>query len=141
MQDQEESKNQEIQEKQKQENNGAMTKLQDVFNLAHDQAHPDKIDATIRANTRVTGTNMWVLMFAIAVASIGLNVNSTAVVIGAMLISPLMGPIAVDGADCRYGLRFGGRGYCADPSSRAQYYYIRRHQLDYRYVVFPVNPA
>lgn len=41
MQDQEESKNQEIQEKQKQEDNGAMTKLQDVFNLAHDQAHPD----------------------------------------------------------------------------------------------------
>ncbi|WP_254321388.1 DUF389 domain-containing protein [Neisseria subflava] len=93
MQDQEESKNQEIQEKQKQEDNGAMTKLQDVFNLAHDQAHPDKIDAAIRANTRVSGPNMWVLMFAIAVASIGLNVNSTAVVIGAMLISPLMGPI------------------------------------------------
>ena len=42
---------------------------QDVFNLAHDQAHPDKIDATIRANTRVTGTSMWVLMFAIAVSS------------------------------------------------------------------------
>ena len=93
MQDQEESKNQEIQEKQKQEDNGAMTKLQDVFNLAHDQAHPDKIDAAIRANTQVSGPNMWVLMFAIAVASIGLNVNSTAVVIGAMLISPLMGPI------------------------------------------------
>ena len=103
MQDQEESKNQEIQEKQKQEDNGAMTKLQDVFNLAHDQAHPDKIDATIRANTRVSGTNMWVLMFAIAVASIGLNVNSTAVVIGAMLISPLMGPIVGMG----YGLAVG----------------------------------
>ena len=103
MQDQEESKNQEIQEKQKQEDNGAMTKLQDVFNLAHDQAHPDKIDAVIRANTRVSGTNMWVLMFAIAVASIGLNVNSTAVVIGAMLISPLMGPIVGMG----YGLAVG----------------------------------
>ena len=103
MQDQEESKNQEIQEKQEQEDNGAMTKLQDVFNLAHDQAHPDKIDATIRANTRVTGTNMWVLMFAIAVSSIGLNVNSTAVVIGAMLISPLMGPIVGMG----YGLAVG----------------------------------
>ena len=87
MQEQENSKNQEVQD------NHTMTKLQDVFNLAHDQAHPDKIDAAIRANTRVSGTNMWVLMFAIAVASIGLNVNSTAVVIGAMLISPLMGPI------------------------------------------------
>ena len=103
MQDQEESKNQELQEKQEQEDKGAMTKLQDVFNLAHDQAHPDKIDATIRANTRVSGTNMWVLMFAIAVASIGLNVNSTAVVIGAMLISPLMGPIVGMG----YGLAVG----------------------------------
>ena len=87
MQEQKNSKNQEVQD------NHTMTKLQDVFNLAHDQAHPDKIDAAIRANTRVSGTNMWVLMFAIAVASIGLNVNSTAVVIGAMLISPLMGPI------------------------------------------------
>ena len=67
MQDQENIKNQEEQENQLKEDNGAMTKLQDVFNLAHDQAHPDKIDATIRANTRVTGTSMWVLMFAIAV--------------------------------------------------------------------------
>ncbi len=39
------------------------------------------------------GTNLWILMFAIIVASVGLNMNSTAVVIGAMLISPLMGPI------------------------------------------------
>lgn len=39
------------------------------------------------------GTNLWILMFAIVVASVGLNVNSTAVIIGAMLISPLMGPI------------------------------------------------
>lgn len=39
------------------------------------------------------GTNVWILFFAIIVASVGLNVNSTAVIIGAMLISPLMGPI------------------------------------------------
>jgi uncharacterized hydrophobic protein (TIGR00271 family) len=39
------------------------------------------------------GTNLWILFFAIIVASVGLNVNSTAVIIGAMLISPLMGPI------------------------------------------------
>ncbi len=39
------------------------------------------------------GTNLWILVFAIIVASIGLNMNSTAVIIGAMLISPLMGPI------------------------------------------------
>lgn len=39
------------------------------------------------------GTNLWILIFAIFVASLGLNVNSTSVIIGAMLISPLMGPI------------------------------------------------
>ena len=39
------------------------------------------------------GTNLWVLIFAIFIASLGLNVNSTAVIIGAMLVSPLMGPI------------------------------------------------
>ncbi len=39
------------------------------------------------------GTNLWILIFAIFVASLGLNINSTAVIIGAMLISPLMGPI------------------------------------------------
>ncbi len=39
------------------------------------------------------GANLWILIFAIFLASLGLNVNSTAVIIGAMLISPLMGPI------------------------------------------------
>lgn len=39
------------------------------------------------------GVNLWILIIAIFVASLGLNLNSTAVVIGAMLISPLMGPI------------------------------------------------
>ncbi|MEO7658524.1 MAG: TIGR00341 family protein [Pyrinomonadaceae bacterium] len=39
------------------------------------------------------GTNLWILVFAIFIASLGLNVNSPAVVIGAMLVSPLMGPI------------------------------------------------
>ncbi len=68
-------------------------KLQEVFSLKFDQAHPDEIDNDIRKGVRVSGTNMWVLMFAIAIASIGLNVNSTAVIIGAMLISPLMSPI------------------------------------------------
>ncbi|MCQ4902110.1 DUF389 domain-containing protein, partial [Phocaeicola vulgatus] len=39
------------------------------------------------------GTNLWILIFAIFIASVGLNVISTAVIIGAMLISPVMGPI------------------------------------------------
>jgi len=71
-----------------------------VFQLRSDQASPDAIDSRIRDGVRVGGTNLWVLMCAILIASIGLNVNSTAVVIGAMLISPLMGPITGVG----YGL-------------------------------------
>ena len=47
----------------------------------------------ISKNVEFKGANLWILIFAILVASIGLNVNSTAVIIGAMLISPLMGPI------------------------------------------------
>jgi len=71
-----------------------------VFQLRGDQASPEAIDSRIRDSVRVSGTNLWVLMCAILIASIGLNVNSTAVVIGAMLISPLMGPITGVG----YGL-------------------------------------
>lgn len=63
------------------------------FNLRADQSSFDEIDQNIRDGVEIKGTNLWVLMLAIFIASIGLNVNSTAVIIGAMLISPLMGPI------------------------------------------------
>jgi hypothetical protein len=63
------------------------------FDLAHDMAEPAEIVADVEAGIAFKGTNLWVLFFAILVASVGLNVNSTAVIIGAMLISPLMGPI------------------------------------------------
>lgn len=63
------------------------------FSLIEDKASDDVIDESIRSGVELRGTNLWVLMFAILTASVGLNVNSTAVVIGAMLISPLMGPI------------------------------------------------
>ena len=53
----------------------------------------DKIHETIEKDIIFKGTNLWILIFAILVASAGLNMNSAAVVIGAMLISPLMGPI------------------------------------------------
>ena len=53
----------------------------------------DAIHSSIVKDIAFKGTNLWILMFAIIVASVGLNMNSTAVVIGAMLISPLMGPI------------------------------------------------
>lgn len=63
------------------------------FSLHDDKASDKEIDQRLRSGVEMQGTNLWVLMFAIFIASIGLNVNSTAVIIGAMLISPLMGPI------------------------------------------------
>jgi uncharacterized hydrophobic protein (TIGR00271 family) len=53
----------------------------------------ESIHLAIEKGIIFRGTNLWILMFAIIVASVGLNINSTAVIIGAMLISPLMGPI------------------------------------------------
>ena len=50
-------------------------------------------DKIIRSNVYFRGPTVWILAFSIVIASVGLNVNSTAVIIGAMLISPLMGPI------------------------------------------------
>ena len=47
----------------------------------------------IKNEIQFKGFNIWILIFSIIIASIGLNTNSTAVIIGAMLISPLMGPI------------------------------------------------
>jgi uncharacterized hydrophobic protein (TIGR00271 family) len=71
--------------------------LRDRFNLEDDKAHEaDTIDE-IKRQMVFRGTNLWILIFAIMVASVGLNVNSTAVIIGAMLISPLMGPIMAVG--------------------------------------------
>ena len=49
--------------------------------------------ASINKDVEFKGYNIYILVFSIFIASIGLNVNSTAVIIGAMLISPLMGPI------------------------------------------------
>lgn len=58
-----------------------------------DDADPEATMESIAKSVEFRGVNVWVLFFAIIVASLGLNVNSTAVIIGAMLISPLMGPI------------------------------------------------
>jgi uncharacterized hydrophobic protein (TIGR00271 family) len=72
---------------------GAADALRALFSLKNDSAADTEIDDRLRTGVSMQGTNLWVLMFAIFIASIGLNVNSTAVIIGAMLISPLMGPI------------------------------------------------
>lgn len=63
------------------------------FDLQEDTDSHAEIDAYFRNSIIFKGTNLWILIFAIMVASVGLNVNSPAVVIGAMLISPVMGPI------------------------------------------------
>lgn len=67
--------------------------LKDAFSLESDTANYEEIRTRLVEGGQVTGTNMCVLMLAIFIASIGLNMNSTAVIIGAMLISPLMGSI------------------------------------------------
>ncbi len=68
-------------------------KLAHYLNLDSDVEEYDRIHETITKDVVFKGTNLWILVFAIIVASVGLNMNSTAVIIGAMLISPLMGPI------------------------------------------------
>ncbi len=65
----------------------------DKFKLDHEKEELQTVITNIDNGVVFRGTNLWVLIFAIFVASLGLNVNSTAVIIGAMLISPLMGPI------------------------------------------------
>ena len=63
------------------------------FRLTGDRENEQEVIEQVNAGVVFRGTTLWILMFAILIASLGLNVNSTAVIIGAMLISPLMGPI------------------------------------------------
>ncbi len=70
-----------------------LDRLKDFFDLHGDTASVQEITDRINAGVRFRGTNLSVLILAIFIASIGLNMNSTAVIIGAMLISPLMGAI------------------------------------------------
>ncbi len=68
-------------------------KVLHFFSLESELENQDSMYDEIKKGIIFKGTNLWILIFAIIVASVGLNMNSTAVVIGAMLISPLMGPI------------------------------------------------
>lgn len=63
------------------------------INLHHGEEQKEKVLENVISNISFRGSHLWILACAIIIASIGLNVNSTAVIIGAMLISPLMGPI------------------------------------------------
>ena len=70
-----------------------MKRITDLLNLREGEDDRVKTFENIRKNISFKGANLWILACAIIIASVGLNVNSTAVIIGAMLISPLMGPI------------------------------------------------
>jgi uncharacterized hydrophobic protein (TIGR00271 family) len=65
----------------------------DKFRLHSEKENLETVISNIDAAVVFRGTNLWILIFAILVASLGLNINSNAVIIGAMLISPIMGPI------------------------------------------------
>lgn len=64
-----------------------------IFDVRQEKEDEQETIDSIKKGVEFKGTNLWVLIFATFIASLGLNTNSTAVIIGAMLISPLMGPI------------------------------------------------
>ncbi|MBQ0021908.1 MAG: TIGR00341 family protein [Prevotellaceae bacterium] len=68
-------------------------KLDYLFGLGEDAASEEDVIEGIKQGIQFRGAKLWILILAIFVASLGLNTNSAAVIIGAMLISPLMGPI------------------------------------------------
>lgn len=70
----------------------AWTYIKSLVNLT-DETDAEATIISLTKGVEFRGDNVWLLFFAMIIASVGLNVNSTAVIIGAMLISPLMGPI------------------------------------------------
>ena len=68
-------------------------KVIDSFRLKNEREDFEVISSNIDSGVVFKGTNLWILVFAVFICSLGLNVNSAAVVIGAMLVSPIMGPI------------------------------------------------
>ena len=66
--------------------------MKSIIHLS-DEIDYENASASIRKNISFKGTNVFILACAIIIASVGLNVNSIPVIIGAMLVSPVMGPI------------------------------------------------
>ena len=75
------------------QNETVKEKIRKAFSLKEDSASNEEIRSRLLDGGKITGTNMCVLVCAMVIASVGLNMNSTAVIIGAMLISPIMGSI------------------------------------------------
>lgn len=69
------------------------TDIASYFNVKNDLEPQNDIETSIRGGVSFKGSQLLTLIFAIFIASLGLNTNSIPVIIGAMLISPLMGPI------------------------------------------------
>ncbi len=67
--------------------------LRSILSLRKDNYDVPSVVKEIQGGIEFKGYNVWILVCSILVASVGLNMNSTAVIVGAMLISPLMGPI------------------------------------------------
>ncbi|MDE7154245.1 MAG: TIGR00341 family protein [Muribaculaceae bacterium] len=72
---------------------GLWSKIKTYLNISDELLPQPEIEESIRSGVEFKGSQLLTLVFAIAVASVGLNANSIPVIIGAMLISPLMGPI------------------------------------------------
>lgn len=70
-----------------------VTDLRSYFNISNDLESQAEVESSIRAGVSFKGSQLLTLIFAIFIASLGLNTDSIPVIIGAMLISPLMGPI------------------------------------------------
>ena len=77
----------------KEENESIKEHLRKAFSLKEDSAPHEEIRSRLLDGGVITGTNLCVLVCAMVIASVGLNMSSTAVIIGAMLISPIMGSI------------------------------------------------
>ena len=77
----------------KEQNETIKEKVRMTFSLSEDTASNEEIRTRLLDGGKITGTNMCVMVCAMVIASVGLNVGSTAVIIGAMLISPIMGSI------------------------------------------------
>jgi uncharacterized hydrophobic protein (TIGR00271 family) len=77
----------------KEKNETIKEKVRKAFSLSADSASHEEIRERLLDGGQLTGTNMCVLVCAMVIASVGLNMSSTAVIIGAMLISPIMGSI------------------------------------------------
>ncbi|MCI1778908.1 MAG: DUF389 domain-containing protein [Bacteroidales bacterium] len=73
-------------------NSSLLRQLRNIVNLT-EHVDVEAAKNSIISNIEYKGVNVWVLIFAVLIASVGLNVNSIPVVIGAMLISPLLGPV------------------------------------------------